>query len=162
MGNRVFNQREVNQIFNHVPVKTLRWWALQGLYSWESEVADKRGVSREYGIKNLFQIGIVENLSSLDVRLDVIRRIMADLGKNPPMDKIIFISKNPVKSKELGPIGDRLRKTAMFAWHHMVIAAEGLNEVMEYYRGHKIAVVIVVDLASIKVFVDSLVARELH
>jgi DNA-binding transcriptional MerR regulator len=158
LGNRVFNQRAVNQIFRHVPIKTLRWWALQGLYGWVNEIEDKRGISREYDINNLYQLGIVENLSSLDIRLDVIKRIMEELDSTPPMDKIIFISKNPVKSKELGPIGDKLRKTPMFAWHYLIIRAEHLNEIMKHYRDRfQIAVIIVVDLLSIKVFVDSLV-----
>jgi hypothetical protein len=159
LESRVFNQREVNQIFNHVPIKTLRWWALQGLYGWQSETTDKRGISREYNIRNLYQIGIVENLSSLDIRLGIIKAIMAKLGSTPAMDEVIIITKHPVKSKEIGPIGDRQRKTAMFAWHDEVIEVGHLHGLIDVYRGYNLAVIIVVDLAGIKTFVDSLVTR---
>ena len=157
MDNRVFNQREANQIFKHVHVNTLRWWALQGLYGWTNEVEDKRGISREYDIGNLYQIGIVENLSSLDIRLDVIKGIMAKLGNNPPMSKAVLITKHPVKSREIGPIGDKQRKTPCFAWHNEVIEVEHMMGLIKMYMQYNLAVIIIVDLASIKIFVDTLV-----
>lgn len=158
MEPKTFDQRTVNKIFGHIHVNTLRFWALEGLYGWINEVEDKRGISREYDINNLYQIGVVENLSSLDVRMDVIKMIMQNLGKNPSMDKIIFISKHPYKSKETRSIGDKLRKSPKFSWHHLIIKPGQLNGLIEHYRkDFGIAVIIVVDLAAVKVFVDSLI-----
>lgn len=151
---RLFNQRKVNRIFNHIPIKTLRWWGLKGLYTWVSEISDKRGISREYEIANLYQIGILENLSSLDVSISVIGLIMNALGNNPSMDKILFISKHPVKSRE---ITINLKKP-FYMWHHLIIESEQINYLIVHYRErYKIATIIIIDLAIIKEFVDSLI-----
>ncbi len=151
---RLFNQREVNRIFSHVPIKTLRWWGLQGLYTWISQSYDKRGISREYEIANLYQIGILENLSSLDVSITTIRIIMNSIANNPSMDKILFISKHPVKSKE---ITKRIKKP-FYMWHHLIIKSENINHLIAHYRTkYRIATIIIIDLAIIKEFVDSLI-----
>ena len=63
----LFTQKEVNRIFSHVPVKTLRWWGMKGFYGWVNETADRRGIHREFDLGNLYQIGIVEELSSLNI-----------------------------------------------------------------------------------------------
>lgn len=65
--NQLFTQKEVNRIFSHIPVKTLRWWGMKGLYGWVNETSDGRGVHREFDLGNLYQIGIVEELSSLNI-----------------------------------------------------------------------------------------------
>jgi hypothetical protein len=62
-----FTQKEVNKIFSHIPVKTIRWWGMKGLYGWVNETADGRGIHREFDLGNLYQIGIVEELSSLNI-----------------------------------------------------------------------------------------------
>jgi hypothetical protein len=67
ISGRHFNQKEVNRIFSHIPSKTLRWWAIRSLYGWANEVADGRGIHREYELVNLYQIGIVEELASLNI-----------------------------------------------------------------------------------------------
>lgn len=64
---QLFTQKEVNKIFNHIPVKTLRWWGMKGLYGWVNETSDGRGIHREFDLGNLYQIGIVEELSSLNI-----------------------------------------------------------------------------------------------
>jgi len=68
----MFSQKEVNRIFSHIPVKTLRWWGQRGLYGWVNEFSDGRGIHREYELANLYQIGIVEELSSLNLPSTVI------------------------------------------------------------------------------------------
>ena len=156
MQNRIFNQRETNKIFEHIPVNTLRWWASQGFCGWVNEVKDGRGISREYSVDNLYQIGVTENLSALDIKPSIIKAIMAKLGDKPPMDNFIIITKHPVRSREVGPIGYRLRKSASFTWHNDVIPITHIG-LIKAYRPHNLAIIIIVDLAAIKVFVDSLV-----
>lgn len=73
---KLFNQKEVNKIFHHIPAKTLRWWAIRGLYGWADQVNDGRGIHREYGIGHLYQIGIVEELSSLNIPVETINKII--------------------------------------------------------------------------------------
>jgi hypothetical protein len=72
----LFSQKEVNKIFSHLPTKTLRWWAIRDLYGWANEVSDGRGIHREYALGHLYQIGIVEELSSLNIPVGTINRIM--------------------------------------------------------------------------------------
>ena len=75
MGEQLFSQREVNKIFSHVPSRTLRWWALMKLYDYSVKVHDRRGVHRQYLLKNLYQIGIVEALTSLNFQASQIEEI---------------------------------------------------------------------------------------
>ena len=84
-----FTQREVNQIFHHISVKTLRWWGLMKLYEWVSESPDGRGVNREYVLANLYQIGIVQELSSLNVPVLIIRMFMGQNFRTSPMGSLI-------------------------------------------------------------------------
>jgi hypothetical protein len=73
---KIYSQREVNKIFSHIPSKTLRWWAIRDLYGWANQVNDGRGIHREYELGNLYQIGIAEELSSLNIPVETINRIM--------------------------------------------------------------------------------------
>jgi hypothetical protein len=73
---KLFTQKEVNKIFSHIPSKTLRWWGMRDLYGWADQVNDGRGIHRLYKLGNLYQIGIVEELSSLNIPVDVISKIM--------------------------------------------------------------------------------------
>jgi DNA-binding transcriptional MerR regulator len=75
MPEQLFSQREVNNIFSHVPSRTLRWWALMKLYDYSAEVHDRRGVHRQYHLENLYQIGIVEALTSLNFQASQIEEI---------------------------------------------------------------------------------------
>ncbi len=73
---RLFTQKEVNKIFSHIPSKTLRWWGMRDLYGWANQINDGRGIHREYELGHLYQIAIVEELSSLNIPVGVINRIM--------------------------------------------------------------------------------------
>jgi hypothetical protein len=73
---KLFTQKEVNKIFSHVPSKTLRWWGMRELYGWADQVNDGRGIHRLYELDNLYQIGIVEELSSLNIPVEFINKIM--------------------------------------------------------------------------------------
>ena len=72
----MYSQKEVNRIFGHIPVKTLRYWGKTGLYGWVNEISDGRGIHREYDLSNLYQIGIVEQLSSLNISSLMIKLTM--------------------------------------------------------------------------------------
>lgn len=74
--NHLFTQKDVNKIFSHIPSKTLRWWGMRDLYGWADQVNDGRGIHRLYELGNLYQIGIVEELSSLNIPAEVINRII--------------------------------------------------------------------------------------
>jgi len=74
--NHLFTQKDVNKIFSHIPSKTLRWWGMRDLYGWADQVNDGRGIHRLYELGNLYQIGIVEELSSLNIPVEVINKIM--------------------------------------------------------------------------------------
>ena len=75
MPEKLFSQREVNNIFSHVPSRTLRWWALMKLYDISAKAHDGRGVHRQYHLENLYQIGIVEVLTSLNFQASQIEEI---------------------------------------------------------------------------------------
>lgn len=72
----MYTQRQVNKIFAHIPVKTLRWWGQLGLYGWVNETSDGRGIHRIYELANLYQIGIVEHLAALNIPSAEIKTIM--------------------------------------------------------------------------------------
>jgi DNA-binding transcriptional MerR regulator len=76
MNRQEFNQEEVNRIFKHIPARTLRQWALSGLYQWAGETEDGRGVKREYRLMHLYQIGIVETLAALNFKVEHIKNVM--------------------------------------------------------------------------------------
>lgn len=73
---KLFTQKEVNKIFSHIPSKTLRWWGMRDLYGWADQINDGRGIHRLYELGNLYQIGIAEELSSLNIPVEVINKIM--------------------------------------------------------------------------------------
>ncbi len=80
-----FSQKEVNRIFRHIPSKTLRWWGQMELYGWVGETSDSRGISREYDLGNLYQIGIVAELSSINIPSSMIKVIMCKFFRTNPM-----------------------------------------------------------------------------
>lgn len=73
---RWFTQKEVNKVFDHIPTRTIRWWGQMGFYKWGGEFPDGRGISREYHMGNLYQVAIVEELSSLNIPTRIIKEIM--------------------------------------------------------------------------------------
>lgn len=73
---KLFSQREVNKIFGHIPSKTLRWWGINELYGSAEFVLDGRGTHHKYNLDNLYQIGIVAELSGLNVPTKIIKMIM--------------------------------------------------------------------------------------
>lgn len=87
----MYSQKEVNRIFGHVPVKTLRWWGQMGFYGWVSETSDGRGIHRQYELSNLYQIGIVEqlaslNISSLVIKLTMVKHFRSGIQMTPPIN----------------------------------------------------------------------------
>jgi len=106
---KIFTQKEVNKLFDHIPAKTLRWWGIMQLYGWTYEFSDGRGIHRNYELANLYQIGLVEQLAGLNVPIPIIRDTMAqhfcsglrmsELHKRPlanistQMDKLLVIKK---------------------------------------------------------------------
>jgi hypothetical protein len=71
-----YSQHEVNRIFEHIPPRTLRQWALDGLYEWVGEEENGRGVHREYSYLNLLQIGLTEELAKANYNTKIIKGIM--------------------------------------------------------------------------------------
>lgn len=165
----VFNQKEVNEYFNRISAKTLRHWGQMQLYGWTYEFEDGRGVHRQYERANLYQIGLVEQLSDLNVPIPVIRKIiaqhfcsgmrMSEQKERPlanvaaQMDKLLVINK-------------------IFTWMDMSWMPDDPvgNKTMDWYpflveqgevtlREHS-AITIVIKLSAIKAFVDSLVIRQ--
>ena len=170
MGEKLFSQRQVYKIFSHVPSRTLRWWALMKLYDYSTEAHDRRGVHRQYHLENLYQIGIVEALTSLNFQARQIEKIkirefsalgIIDHPDLPPLDQkmdgvlLIAISPRSVDTDE----GKRL----VSSWH------PSLNNLLggfptkgftwDTIQALKEAdTVILLNLSKIKQKVDSLVA----
>jgi DNA-binding transcriptional MerR regulator len=77
MKKRLFTQGEVNKIFEHIPSRTTRFWGESGLVEWSGEHADRRGLHREYALENLWQLGLAEELMSLNLPVKHVERLMA-------------------------------------------------------------------------------------
>ena len=73
---KVYNQRDVNRIFGHVPIQTLRSWVEAGLVEWAGEHEDRRGKHRQYSFINLMQLGLVEELMALKIPVKIVKGIM--------------------------------------------------------------------------------------
>jgi hypothetical protein len=76
MAGGEYSQKDVNTIFKHLSIKTVRDWQIRKLYGWGNEWQDKRGIHRKYDLFNLYQIGIVEELSSCRVPILYIKGVM--------------------------------------------------------------------------------------
>ena len=96
---KVFTQREVNKIFSHIPSKTLRWWGMRDLYGWANQINDGRGIHREYELGHMYQIGIVEELSSLNIPVGTINKIMR---KNFLSGMLMYPVQPDLEKDELG------------------------------------------------------------
>jgi hypothetical protein len=176
----MYSQKEVNRVFGHIPVKTLRWWGQMGLYGWVSETSDGRGIHREYELSNLYQIGVVEQLASLNIPSLVISmmimkkhfrsgmRMSAPINADQPekvdanewplvnvaeqMNKILVITK--VLSGTVSQPGKRERPS--YGWGSFLI--EGPEEMLAVLSGRSHAeTMILIDLAMIKKSVDLLI-----
>jgi len=87
MTEKLYTQREVSAIFSDVPNKTLIFWARQGLVEWQTETRDARGISRLYNYWNLFQFGLVRELTGMGFSIESIRYIMEAMFKDRPEKK---------------------------------------------------------------------------
>jgi DNA-binding transcriptional MerR regulator len=160
---KFFTQKEVNRIFGHIPTRTLRWWGLMGLYQWGFDIPDGRGITRYYSLENLYQIGIVEELSSLNIPVAVIKQIMdsnfrvgeTDIPDYPchifglERNDILVISKSLIEPEE----GKRERRS--YKWSSMITY---LYEIL-YNEDFISQTMILVCLKDIKKRVDSQVAE---
>jgi hypothetical protein len=140
-----------------------------GFYGWVNETSDGRGIHREYDVSNLFQIGIVEQLSSLNIPTPGINFFMQrhfrygirmsalanDENEFPlvnvemQMGKILVITK-ALRGKLTQP--GRAEGPA-YTWDSFLIEGpEGL-----FSRKNWSGIMILIDLAMIKKSVDSLI-----
>jgi hypothetical protein len=71
---KLYRQGEVNRIFSHIPVSTLLYWAKLPIVTWASQANDGRGMHRLYSRDDLYVLGLVEELVSLNFPLDFIRK----------------------------------------------------------------------------------------
>jgi DNA-binding transcriptional MerR regulator len=104
---RIYTQREVNQIFKHLPTRTILSWAERGLISCVREDKDGRGRLRLYSFEDLFEIAVVEELTSLNFTLEFIHWLMQKFhgGILEHMDKTLVIKKHrPGREGNFGAI----------------------------------------------------------
>lgn len=169
---KLFTQKEVNKIFGHIPAKTLRWWGIRQLYGWASESADGRGVHREYGLDNLYQIGIIQELSALNIPTDVIKRIIdKNFSSGLRISKPIIVDRQEKTSA--AKVADQMKKTlvitktflgfalkafkketAVFSWDSSLVERNEIKfsgPVPDFLK----AIMIILDLRLIKEFVDA-------
>jgi DNA-binding transcriptional MerR regulator len=74
-----FNQKDLARIFPHISPRTLLSWAKLGILGWADETVNGRGRIRHYDLENCYQVKLIEELSSLNVPLDLMRVIMQKL-----------------------------------------------------------------------------------
>lgn len=73
---KTYTRKDLNEIFSHIPPRTIRSWIETGLVEWSEESHDGRGRHRKFKFWNLFQLSLVEQLSGLNLPHDVIKFIM--------------------------------------------------------------------------------------
>lgn len=94
MSERHYRQAEVHKIFSHIPTRTLKSWVELGLVGWTDERQDGRGIHRIYGLENLREFAIVNELSGLNFPVRFIKGIMKYLAPvNTNMTRILPIHK---------------------------------------------------------------------
>ncbi len=71
-----YTRKERNHIFSHIPERTLRFWDDSGLTESAREKEDGRGIQREYAPWNLYQVGIVEEMASVNFPVSLIKSTM--------------------------------------------------------------------------------------
>jgi hypothetical protein len=162
----VFSQKEVNTLFGRISAKTLRWWGIMQLYGWTYEFEDGRGVHRQYERANLYQIGLVEQLSDLNIPIPVIRNTMAkhfcagmrmsEVNQRPlvnvstQMDKVLVIEKTFTWLLGQKPTA---AEDPIMNWLSFLIE----NDEVPLRKGTDITMFIKLD--AIKEFVDSLIRQ---
>ena len=173
---KLFNQKEVNKIFSHIPSKTLRWWGTRDLYGWADQLNDGRGVHREYELGNLYQIGIVEELSSLNIPVETINRIMR---KHFLSGLVMYPLEFNLDKDEYGGgtrvnVADQMNKTLVITKTLSGTYKHGITKRPPIYESFLIervedeiilgpgdlfldSVKIIINLEKIKIFVDNLV-----
>lgn len=165
---KVFTQKEVNRLFDRISAKTLRYWGIMQLYGWTYEFADGRGIHRQYELANIYQIGLVEQLSDLNIPIPVIRDTMAkhfcsglrmsELDKRPlanvsaQMDKLLVIEKI-FTWMDTSWMGDDIIGFKTINWHPFLVEKDEVT-----LREHA-GITIVIKLAAIKEFVDSSIGQ---
>ena len=73
MDKKLFTQGEVNRVFDHIPTSTLLFWAKNEVITWSGESRDGRGVHRLYSREDLYLLGLVEELTILNLPLITIK-----------------------------------------------------------------------------------------
>ncbi|MFP3868624.1 MAG: hypothetical protein ACLFUU_10780 [Desulfobacteraceae bacterium] len=86
MTERLYSQSEFNKIFKHISPKTLMHWIFTGVIGWKSETYDGRGRHREFNIENLYNCGLVEELTTIGFPLEIIKAGMITLDISTPFD----------------------------------------------------------------------------
>jgi hypothetical protein len=179
---KLFTQKEINRIFSRIPPKTLRWWGTMDLYGHVAFAMDGRGTHRTYELGNLYQIGIVEELSSLNIPSRNISRVMTkhfrygmnmtvpigenkfecpivDVGKQ--MDKLLVLTKVLYDFNEPGEKDWRIHDWDSFLSDKSEFSVEELFKGSGVERGRlegfTISAIMIVDLAAIKKMVNALV-----
>ncbi|MGA9753904.1 MAG: hypothetical protein WBV23_02040, partial [Desulfobaccales bacterium] len=143
-------------------------WGIMQLYGWIYEFTDGRGIHRQYELANLYQIGLVEQLSDLNISIPVIRETMAqnfcfgirmsELDKRPlanvsaQMDKLLVIEKI-FTWIDTSWMDDESMGFKTINWHPFLVEKGEVT-----LREHA-GITIVIKLATIKEFVDSLIMQ---
>jgi hypothetical protein len=173
---KLFTQKEVNKVFSHVPSKTLRWWGMRELYGWSDQVNDGRGIHRLYELGNLYQIGIVEELSSLNIPVEVINNVMRknflsglvmhpvepdlerdEIGGGKRVNVVDQMNKILVITKALRQ-GYMLNKKRRSSEYEAFLINNADDEVvLDPGKVFQDSVKIIINLSAIKGFVDSLI-----
>lgn len=76
-----FSQGDLNKVFAHIPVQTLRNWAAQEIIESVKRPLDKRGITRIYSFDSLIQTRIIETLSGVGLKMEVIAWAMKHMLK---------------------------------------------------------------------------------
>lgn len=93
-----YSQTEIAKIFAHIPARTLAYWAKKGLVKWKAEKSDKRGCQREYDRHSLYQIGLIEELTSINFPLDLVKHSISYLHDEPDLGILIIQRTFPGRS----------------------------------------------------------------
>jgi len=180
---KVFTQKAVNRIFKHIPVKTLRWWGMMALYGHIAIAWDARGVHRTYEVGNLYQIGIVAELSSLNIPTRNISQAMIknfrygmnmvvpvgtnvsecpEINVSTQMDKYLIMTKVSYEFSIKGK-DRKIHDWDSFVINKARISLDKLFKGSGVEKGrletYTISTLMVIDLAEIKKEVDALIAK---
>jgi DNA-binding transcriptional MerR regulator len=91
---KTFSQSQVNQIFQHIPSRTIRFWVEGCLIECPGATEDRRGKHRLYSLASLYQLAIVERLTSF-ISLERIKLLMEKhfQGKDEDTGESITLSR---------------------------------------------------------------------